>query len=83
MRKCEGGDPCGKCWWGKARQPWKQGNTAESRIGAHAKVENYILFGGLDGPQAQEPACQVVLRDCSKGVREEPGFRGVFATKTR
>lgn len=47
------------------------------------EVENYILFGGLDGPQAQEPACQVVLRDCSKGVREEPGFRGVFATKTR
>ena len=49
----------------------------------HAKVENYILFGGLDEPQAQEPASQVALRDCSEGVREEPGLRGVFATKTR
>ena len=36
LRKCEGGDPCGKCWWGKARQPWKQGNTAESRVGGGA-----------------------------------------------
>ena len=32
-RGCEGGDCGGKCLWRKARQPWKQGDTAESHIG--------------------------------------------------
>ena len=35
-RGCEGGDCDGKCQWRKARQPWKQGNTAESRVGGRA-----------------------------------------------
>ena len=30
---CEGGDSCRKCLWRKARQPWKQGDTAESHVG--------------------------------------------------
>ena len=30
LRGCEGGDCGGKCLWRKARQPWKQGYTAES-----------------------------------------------------
>ena len=30
---CEGGDRGGKCRWRKARQPWKQGDTAESHMG--------------------------------------------------
>ena len=25
----------------------------------------------------------IALRDCSKEVKEEPGYTGVFATKTR
>ena len=29
---CEGGNCGGKCLWRKARQPWKQGNIAESRV---------------------------------------------------
>ena len=33
-RGCEGGDCGGKCLWRKARQPWKQGDTAEARVGA-------------------------------------------------
>ena len=33
VRGCEGGDCGGKCLWRKAEQPWKQDNTAESRIG--------------------------------------------------
>ena len=41
------------------------------------KVENYVLFGRL------EAASQIALRDCSKDVREGPGYIGVFATKTR
>ena len=32
LRGCEGGDCGGKCLWRTARQPWKQGNTAESRV---------------------------------------------------
>ena len=31
-RGCEGGDCGGKCLWRKVRQPWKQGNIAESHI---------------------------------------------------
>ena len=30
---CEGGDCGGKCLWRKSRQPWKQGDTAESHMG--------------------------------------------------
>ena len=33
MRGCEEGDRGGKCRWRKARQPQKQGNTAESPVG--------------------------------------------------
>ena len=33
-RGCEGGDYGGKCLWRKARQPSKQGDTAESHVGA-------------------------------------------------
>ena len=36
-RETDGGDLRekigGKCLWRKARQPWKQGDTAESRVG--------------------------------------------------
>ena len=33
---CEGGYCGGKCLWRKARQPWKQGDTAESHVGGVA-----------------------------------------------
>ena len=36
LRGCEGGDCGGKCLWRKARKLWKQGDTAESRIGCGA-----------------------------------------------
>jgi len=36
LRACEGGDGVGICWWRKTGQPWKQGDTAESRIGGGA-----------------------------------------------
>ena len=32
LREGDGGDCGGKCLWKKARQPWKQGNTAESHV---------------------------------------------------
>ena len=32
MKGGEGGDCGGKCLWRKARQPWKQGDIAESRV---------------------------------------------------
>ena len=38
LRACEGGDHAGKCWWRKARQQWKQGNTAESHVGDGAII---------------------------------------------
>ena len=36
FRGCEGGDCGGKCQWRKARQSWKQGDTAESLVGGGA-----------------------------------------------
>ena len=52
-RGCERGDPGGKCLWRKARQPWKQGNTAESHKGGgvitltslspHASISSWTL----------------------------------------
>ena len=32
LKGCEKGDFGGKCLWRKVRQPWKQGDTAESPI---------------------------------------------------
>ena len=36
LRGCEGGDCGGNCLWRRAGQPWKQGDTAESRVGSGA-----------------------------------------------
>ena len=35
-RGCEEGDHGGKCLWRKAKQPWKQSDSAESQIGGGA-----------------------------------------------
>ena len=35
----------GKCLWRKARQPWKQGDTAESHVGGGS-----ITIGSLSPP---------------------------------
>jgi len=48
LRGCEGGDCGGKCLWRKARQPWKQGDTTESRI-----VGRAITIASL--PTGQHP----------------------------
>ena len=36
LRGWERGDCGGKCLWSKARQPWRQGDSAESCIGGGA-----------------------------------------------
>lgn len=48
------------------------------------KVENSVLFCGLseDFKLRRQPL-RIALRECSAEVREEPGYMGVFATKTR
>jgi len=47
----EGGDCGGKCLWRKARQPWKQGDTAESHVGGGAitiaSLSPHASIGGL------------------------------------
>ena len=40
--RCDEGDCGGKCLWRKARQPRKQGNTAESRVGGKAITTAYF-----------------------------------------
>ena len=42
LRGCWGGDCGGKCLWKKARQPLKQGDTAESHI-FHTKMMQLIF----------------------------------------
>ena len=48
-RGCEGRDCGGKCLWRKARQPWKQGDTAESHVEGGAitiaSLSPYISIG--------------------------------------
>ena len=40
------GDHGGKCQWRNARQPWKQGNTAESHAGGGAHHHSHSLPHG-------------------------------------
>ena len=48
-RGCEGGDCGGKCLWRKARQPWKQGDTAESRVeGGSITITSLPLPANID-----------------------------------
>ena len=48
------------------------------------KVENYVLFDRLseDSKPGKQTASQMALKHGFKQVREEPGYLGVFATKT-
>ena len=47
------------------------------------KVENYVLFGWLSEDLSPGGSLsKMALKDCSREVREEPGYTGVFATKT-
>ena len=47
-------------------------------------VENYVLFDRLseDSKPGKQTASQMALKHGFKQVREEPGYLGVFATKT-
>ena len=47
------------------------------------KVENYVLFGGLSEDLSLGSSFSDHSRNCSEEVREEPGYMGVFATKTK
>ena len=44
------------------------------------KVENYLLFGDItENYVARDTTSQIALRLCSKEVREQPEYTGVFA----
>ena len=44
------------------------------------QVENYVLFRDItENYIAQDTASQIALRNCSKEVREQPGYIRVFA----
>ena len=47
------------------------------------KVENYVLFSRLVENLALKTASQIVLRDCSEEVREEPGYIGVSVKQNK
>lgn len=47
------------------------------------RLRRMLYSGALLRTSAQEAASQRTLRDSSKDIREEPGYRGVFATKPR
>ena len=60
LRGPEGGDYGGKCLWKKVRQPWKQGDSAESHLGGgaitiasfspHASTGSWTVESGLSNP---------------------------------
>ena len=47
------------------------------------KVENYVVFGGHTEDLSLGDRLSDALRNCSEEVREEPGYIGVFAVKTK
>ena len=38
LRGCEGGDCGGRWLWRRARQPWKEGDTAEAHVGVELSL---------------------------------------------
>lgn len=52
--------------------------TEKKKKKKHLEVENYVLFNGFLNTTAQDKASQIVLRNYSKGIREEPGNIGLF-----
>ena len=47
LRGCEGGDCGGKCLWRKARQPGKQGDTAESGWGGAMTIDSLSPYASI------------------------------------
>ena len=47
------------------------------------KVENSVVLDGHTEDLSPGDSFSDALRGCSEEVREEPGYRGVFAIKTR
>lgn len=50
----------------------------EKKKKKHLEVENYVLFNAFLNTTAQDKASQIVLRNYSKGIREEPSNIGFF-----
>ena len=46
-------------------------------------VENYALCESLPRTVAWESAFHLALRNCSKEVKEEPGYRGIFTGRKK
>ena len=42
------------------------------------KVASYVSFGDLSEETAWDTASHIAPRNCSKELREEPGYLGVF-----
>ena len=47
------------------------------------EVENYVLFDGFLNTTAEDRASQIVLRNYSKGIREEPDNIEIFLLKKK
>ena len=62
-RGCEGGDSNGRCLWRKARQPLKQGDTAESRVGGGAiTIASFFPHASICSWNNREPGPSNVWR---------------------
>ena len=59
-------------------------STEKKKKKHNLKVESYVLFSGQNwGHQPWDTTSQITLRDCSGEAREEPGYTGLSAPKTR
>ena len=88
LRGCEGGDCWGECLWRKARQPWKQDDTAESCVGGgtttiatlspHASIRSWMIKSVAQTPEAltysigPHPGCSVKWLICKLQSRTPP-----------
>lgn len=73
-------------WWSDSDSErlsflgWRDAASVDWKKKKHnLKVDNYVLFS----VHSEDLSLGDRLWDCSEEVREEPGYLGVFATKTR
>ena len=71
---CEGGDRGGKCQLRKARQPWKQGSTAESYIKGEAITIASLSPGASISSWTIERLAHQTPDTLNYRVEPHPGF---------
>lgn len=66
--------------WGSLKRccPLKRKKQTKKQTQQKPKVASYVSFRDLSEPTAWDTASHIAPRNCSKELREEPGYLGAF-----